>query len=374
MKKIAICGAYPVETLTELGCGTPAGHHATWLPRISKILEGVDGIEVHWVAVSKQVEQATSVVERGQTFHVLPRRSLALSMLTGFWSDRRRIAALLADLAPDLVHCWGTEDCYGYVAADWGGESILSMQGLLQVYCQACPQPLLLRLQAWHEARVLASIRRVTVESPWGRDHLKRLAPQAEVSLLEYGADKACFEATWNPVDDPLVLFVGTLSVLKGVDVLLEAFQDERLDSVQLVLLGDGPLMARRFEMGPNVRFLGHCRPEEVRKWMTRAWCLVHPTRADTSPNAVKEARAIGLPVITTPHGGQTQYVEHEKSGFIGQLNDLEALVKCILVIVANAPPIKWMGDYGRSHCRDLLAPAKTRESLKKLYGDSDGC
>ncbi len=166
----------------------------------------------------------------------------------------------------------------------------------------------------------------------------------------------------------PLALFVGTLSHLKGCDTLLDAFSDPRLKDIELVILGAlSPEFTRRSHP-PNIHFLGHRPPAEVRDWMANAWCLVHPTRADTSPNAVKEARVIGLPVVTTPNGGQTQYVIHNESGFIHDAGDVEDLIQGVLTVTKSRETSLQMGHHGQAECRAALSPTTTAKRLLEIY------
>ena len=374
--KLAILADYPVSTLAAIGEAGSLGHHATWLPRISRILEGFEGLEIHWIVCTKKCEKAETLVERGQHFHLLSRGSLAVSMVTFFRSERRRMMRVLESIKPDLIHAWGTEQGYAYAACDWPGQAILSMQGILSACCEACPQPILMKLQALHERRVLRKINFLTVESDWGRSKLSMLAPNARTELLEYGVDEACYgvdEACYGVerqlAERPLVIFVGTLSTLKGVDVLLRAFADERLKDVDLVLLGDGPLKNGVDGERGNVCFMGHRSPEVVRVWMAKAWCLAHPTLADTSPNAVKEARVMGLPVVTTPNGGQTQYVEHGLSGMIVPAGDHEALADAICAVIKNPETSLKMGHHGQDECREKLCMAATSSKLREILG-----
>jgi glycosyltransferase involved in cell wall biosynthesis len=194
------------------------------------------------------------------------------------------------------------------------------------------------------------------------------MAPQAEVRLWEYGVDPACAGIVREPQARPLALYVGTLSRLKGVDTLLEAFRDPRLAQVELVLLGDGPLRSAQRHAAPQVRFLGHRPVAEVRDWMAKAWCLVHPARADTSPNAVKEARAAGLPVITTRHGGQAQYVEEGVSGCFHAVGDAAGIVDGVLAFTRDRQWSLAAGAAGRDEILGVLDAHLTGSRLLAIY------
>lgn len=366
--RVALLADFPVHTLPRFDA-RQTGHHATWLPPLAKELEAhSSNFDFHWITCTKEVSKPTEINAWGQTFHLLPRRKLSLEILTAFLRERRQISNLLSSLKPDLVHAWGTEQGYALAANDSPFPSLISIQGLLQTCCSAAPMPILTRIQALNECRALRHATHLTVESPWGRDQLRLLAPHASIALLEYGVDPACFEIERRPAEKPIVIFVGSISLLKGIDTLVAAFSDPRLRNIELVILGTGNLRIIKHTLPSNVRVLGHLPQADVRQWMSKAWCLIHPTRADTSPNSVKEARVIGLPVITTPNGGQTQYVEHGQSGFIHPAGDIEGMIKDVLCVTASRKIGLQLGTYGQANCRAALTASYTATRLLEIY------
>lgn len=383
--RVALLADFPTHALPGHE-GSPSGHHATWLPQLASELEKIaTGHDIHWITCTKDVSQASSLKAWGQTFHLLPRWKLSVEILTAFRRERRLISGILQKLQPDLVHAWGTEQGYALAAIDHSPDSLISMQGILQAYCRVSAMPWLTRIQARHEARVLKHARYLTVESPWGESQLRQLAPQAGIHLLEYGANSACFEiqrtlpspasfqhfsisAFEHLPQKPLALFVGSPTHLKGIDTLLQAFSDPRLRHVELIILGTKYPTIERHPLPANIRLPGYRPPAEVREWMAKAWCLVHPTRADTSPNCVKEARVIGLPVVTTPNGGQTQYVEHAKSGFIHAAGDVEGLIEGVLAVTKDCETSLLMGSHGQAECRAKLHPSATAVRMLEIY------
>jgi glycosyltransferase involved in cell wall biosynthesis len=107
------------------------------------------------------------------------------------------------------------------------------------------------------------------------------------------------------PSQSQIVLHVGRLSADKGSHALLDAWAALGHTDLELVCIGDGPLLdelsGRRV---PGVRFVGSVNPVEVRAWMLRARVLIAPsTWYETFGLVVAEAMAAGLPVIV-PSGG----------------------------------------------------------------------
>jgi hypothetical protein len=76
----------------------------------------------------------------------------------------------------------------------------------------------------------------------------------------------------------------------------------------------------------------------------------------------------IGLPVVTTPDGGQTQYVEHGKSGFIHPAGDVVGLIEGVLALTGDLETNLAAGAHGQTACRAALAPEKTMTRLLEIY------
>ena len=111
--------------------------------------------------------------------------------------------------------------------------------------------------------------------------------------------------------DTPVVLFVGALSTMKGVDDLVEASAALATRRPhRLVLVGEGPLApVLRASAPAHVRLIGPLPREGVREWVRRARVLVLPTkptqgRQEAAGLVLLEAQACGVPVVAYRTGG----------------------------------------------------------------------
>ncbi len=142
-------------------------------------------------------------------------------------------------------------------------------------------------------------------------------------------ADRATARATLGL--DPqarVVLFVGNLVPIKGVDTLLAAWTQllgsgRVTPADRLALIGDGPLRAR-FEsaaaaagMQGTVRVLGARPQAEIAVWMQAASLLSLSSQHEGMPNVVVEALASGLPVVATAVGGVPELVQEGVNGYL---------------------------------------------------------
>jgi glycosyltransferase involved in cell wall biosynthesis len=155
----------------------------------------------------------------------------------------------------------------------------------------------------------------------------------------------------------------------KGVDVLLEALQQLSGCSWKVKFAGDGPLRKNVESCGlPNVEWLGVLPWVDLQREMRHATCLVHPTLADSSPNVVKEARVIGLPVITTRHGGQAGYIRDGENGVIVEPLDASGLASALTRVMDDPQLARRMGATRHAEDRDYFRASRTARGFMEIY------
>ncbi len=365
---MAILANFPLHVIPSLSNGTPpAGHYATWLPPLAEANASDDGIERIWITLSEDIAERKEVIFWNQKFIALPshKKGRASSL---YKEDRAAIAQTLRQINPDLVHGWGTEDVYALAAATSGFPFVISMQGILTHYILHARTDPRTMFQALLEFFILRRTKELTCESHWAKSIMQRRAPGAEVTCIEYGVHPDFFNASWQPEPQrPAALFVGTLVARKGIHDVLQAFQSPRLKESELWIAGSGPLENKE-GTPPNVKWLGRLDRAQLIVKMSKARCLVLPTRADTSPNVVKEARVMGLPVVTTPCGGQSDYIEEGRNGFLVEPGDIAQLTDRLHRLLSDYEFCRQRGKEGWDHDRALFRTDLMAEKFRQLY------
>jgi glycosyltransferase involved in cell wall biosynthesis len=327
-------------------------------------------LEMHWITLSDQVGSEISFPAHGGTFHVLP--TTKTGRASSFYAkDREKIQARLEKIRPDVVHGWGTEDVYGWATVASGFPHLLSMQGIISYYALKNRMHPRDYFQALLELYCLRKAQMVTVESEWGAGIVQRRRGNKQIKIVEYGVRKSFYEVPWCPQEkNPYAIFIGTIHPRKGIEDLVAAFSGiERRYGLKVIGTGNANYVRELQKRATsNIEWLNGQPVEHVQKVMSGARCLVLPTRADTSPNVVKEARVIGLPVITTRHGGQASYVRDGEDGYFVECGDTDGLIKKMRVVLGSLVKGREMGDQGRENYRKLFLAKRTAEAFSKIY------
>jgi glycosyltransferase involved in cell wall biosynthesis len=195
---------------------------------------------------------------------------------------------------------------------------------------------------AWDQSLgriVLRSADHVVVVAPQATSFVKKLGAQ-RVSFIPAGVSERFLKGPRDRYVIPTVpvfLFVGRLLPGKGVENLLRALSDPRLESAQLDIIGDGPErtyleeLTKDLGLSSRVRFHGAVAREELHRWYKSASLFVNPSFSEGGPLTVLESLALGVPVVSTPVGCVTQYFEaSEGHGLLTQGFTVEDLTSAL--------------------------------------------
>lgn len=175
--------------------------------------------------------------------------------------------------------------------------------------------------------------------------------PEARIVVHRTGINCRHFDFQPRPLQSHLrLLSVGRLTPKKGLEDGLRAIAIllGRGEVLTYTIIGDGPLrmsleaLAGDMGIARHVSFEG-ARPEAfVRNCLVESDVLLAPsvTAPDGDeegiPNVIKEAMAIGRPVVTTRHSGIPELVQDGVTGFLADEHDVAGLVRSIELLRAH--------------------------------------
>lgn len=366
-KRIAILAAYPVWQVDETLPGK-SNHYAVWLTALHKFFETWHDKEIHWITLSKGIHTPRTYHKGGQYFHVLPCGSRTLAQYLSYYPDRWKISRYLKKLTPDLVHAWGTEECYALCAMDYPGLKLLSVQGLLTAYAERAPIANFERRQSRFEKKIFTKLPHITTESQWARERVLELAPKANVHLFEYAVEPEFFRSERHAAEKPCCLMLSSNTPVKNIPLAIEAFSQPALRHIKLYMAGVSPSAYKN--LPDNIIPLGYVDRKQVIKLLSETWCLIHPSLADTGPTALKEARTMGVAAIATTDCGAKDYIIPGKSGFIISPHSAQQLTDAVLTITQDRDTAVSMGLYDQESCIQRLSEAAMTAKLRWLYSE----
>jgi len=143
------------------------------------------------------------------------------------------------------------------------------------------------------------------------------------------------------------LLFVGRLSIEKGVATLAEAMA--LLSDARLRVAGDGP-EAGLLDGMASVAKLGSLPGEAVRQEMSRAAALVVPSICyENFPRTLVEAFACGLPVIASRIGALAELVRDGETGLLFEPGNPRDLADRMAWALAHPELMAAMGRNARA-------------------------
>lgn len=169
--------------------------------------------------------------------------------------------------------------------------------------------------------------------------------------------------------DQRYVVFVGSAQARKGIDVLIRAFicVARRFRDVELLIVGPSNLTDLSRYRPTRQRLVNELKKELVDaghlsrvKWVGTVdsphqylqaadiFCL--PTRREGLPNAVIEAMAVGLPVVTARlEGVTTDLIQTEDEGLLLADHDPNKYCEALVRLLETPEKAKRMGRFARA-------------------------
>jgi glycosyltransferase involved in cell wall biosynthesis len=164
--------------------------------------------------------------------------------------------------------------------------------------------------------------------------------------------------------DDQVVLFFGTLSRYKGVDLLLRAFARADVRGAKLVLagypfhdfdLGEHQELARQLGIDESMIWVAeYIASEEVVAWMNLAAVIVFPYRDIYQSGALHVAQTFGAPIIASAVGAMQDVITSESSGLLVPPEQIEPLADAITRLLSDRP---LAGRLGAQAAADAQGP-----------------
>ena len=221
-------------------------------------------------------------------------------------------------------------------------------------------------------------------------DHICVVSPGVDLQQFHPQSKSAARQSLGLAQDEALLLFVGRIEALKGIDTLIRAAQllsvKEMLGKTsfhvlviggaveeELELMGSEMArlrsLARDLGVSDRVQFLGSRRQAELPDYYAAADLVVMPSYSESFGMVALEAMACGCPVIASRVGGLAYLVQNGVTGFHVQEGDPQGMAERFVELLGNEDLLNEMGKAARAEAEKYSWNTIARE-IERLYVD----
>lgn len=198
--------------------------------------------------------------------------------------------------------------------------------------------------------------------------------PANRIHLLHYPVAAEC--RTSPEIKKNYILCFGRISYEKGLDILIQAYQ-EVSPEIDLVLMGrdyDGEMDRLRKLIKPKsagrILFPGFKAGEELSRWISEALFTVIPSRwYDNAPLSIYESFLHETPVVAAAIGGIPEQVEDGVTGRLFAPDSVDGLKEAIRWMLSDRVRLREMGRGGKDFVLARCSIEKHAEDLLALFG-----
>jgi len=189
------------------------------------------------------------------------------------------------------------------------------------------------------------------------KENISIIPPGVDISRFYPIASDEAKEFLNIPADEKMILFVGRIEPLKGIDTLIRAIALMRKSDVQstcphyLYIIGGEPNSengngTQEFErlkalcadlgVGDMILFMGKKDQNTLQYYYSAAEILVMPSNYESFGMVALESMACGTPVAATQVGGLQHLVKNGITGFTVPNNDPDALEESLTQLICK--------------------------------------
>lgn len=290
---------------------------------------------------------------------------------------------LYREIGPDIVHHFTIKPVlYGSLAAHALKIPgiINSITGLGHVFIDTEPVTRFLRVIASHLYRMNLRGTQVIFENPEDRDIFiqNRLLKAEESHLISgTGVNLEKFRPTPKMNEIPVVLFSSRMLVTKGVLEYIEAAQKIKQKGLRARFAIAGRTDPGNPASIPEEQVEALKQSDTLEWWgwqddmpaaLARADIFCLPSYREGVPNALLEAAACGLAIVTTDVPGCRDVVTNGVNGWLVPVKNADALANALETLITNPELRHKMGNAGRELAVNHFGTTKVNRETLAVY------
>lgn len=359
----------------------------TWLHNLAVELSKITDIELHIASYMPITPPKTYLYTDNIHFHLIKHgvpctqkgypNWMPLNRLFWYFPLVNKIKKLANLISPDIIHAHGTETAYALAACKAGFPYIISIQGIIREIQKADPT-ISHYLQSKIEEYTIRNSWNFGCRTDWDQNIVLSMNPNARTYYLPEAINPIFFKQEKKNKEEKRILFVGTVSFAKGMDILVEAARIVRnnFPEVKFDIVGLGnekylsKIKKRINDLGLSsvINFHGFKNAEEIKEFHNKSQIFILPSRMENSPNAICEAMASGLPCIASRVGGIPSIIKDGHSGLLFETENFRELAEKIVKLLCNTSLSDELGKKARQIAFERNFPEEVEKQTVKVY------
>ena len=217
----------------------------------------------------------------------------------------------------------------------------------------------------------------IIVLSDWWVDYFKNQFPDKKITKLDNSVPIQSFINRSSPSKKVSFLFLGLISKNKGCYEILDVAERlvQRKVDFEINLGGNGETdklckIITEKNLNKYVNYLGWLTGDKKSEIFKQNNVYLLPSKNEGLPVSILEAMSYGLPIISTKVGGIPEMIEENKSGFIIEPGDLNALEEKMMYFIENKDKINQMGNISKTIVDNKFSNEIVQKQLTELYNE----
>lgn len=293
--------------------------------------------------------------------------------------------------APVHSHYWLSGVAGMELSRMWNAPHIATFHTLARTKRRARAGERESELRSEAERRIIHAADAVVVSTSIERDDIAKLygTNGTPIEVIPPGVDLRLFQPIdaqearreLGLTDKRVILYVGRIEPLKGLDILLKAVAllNDTANTRMLIVGGsleDDPelqrleRLAEGLDISDIVTFVGAVNQERLPAYYSAADVFVLPSWYESFGLVALEAMSCGTPVVVSRVGGLTTFVENGKTGYLVPWRCPDAFARSMDTLLANPALRDAMGVSARRKATSMSWAAMAN-SVHKCYSDT---
>jgi L-malate glycosyltransferase len=196
-----------------------------------------------------------------------------------------------------------------------------------------------------------------------------------KIVVIPNGVDTARFKPARLQAGVPKrIVYAGSLTATKGVDVLIDAFFMLKREQTDLVLdiFGSGSLHDSLRDKAVSLGLAGdvifHGSVPDIERRLSSACIFVQPSLVEGMSNVILEAMAAGLPVVATTTGAAPDIIQDGVNGLLVNPGSVEQMYAAVARVLSDEALAESIGRKARASIEASYSIETVVNTYVELY------